>query len=189
MNPIRTKLPRPMLGADIDVDAVAGGGDVFHPTRALRAVERQRRNGSSFHRVFEDSMNRSKTNRQPKTTESSILPHLRHVSPILVVGHQFNFLHFAEQSQPSLRSDVVSGLQTLPVCSNAIRHVSTRARISWADSTTVVIGMLCPSVFNRSSHPSGFVQTSHTATCVLPRFDFLIVKPSASRSGTPVQVC
>ena len=50
----------------------------------------------------------------------------------------------------------------------------------------VHIGRLWPSLVKRSSHPSGFVRTSHTATRVLTPFDFLIVKPSASRSGTPV---
>jgi hypothetical protein len=40
INPTRTKLPRPMLGADIDVDAVSDGDDVFHSARALGTVER-----------------------------------------------------------------------------------------------------------------------------------------------------
>ena len=46
-----SELPLTVIGAAIQVDAVGGAGEVFHPSRALGAVERQRRNGGSFRRV------------------------------------------------------------------------------------------------------------------------------------------
>ena len=61
----------PMLGADIDVDAIAGGGDVFHPTGALRAVERQRRMGAVSIAFLKTPRIGQKRTAWPKTLRSA----------------------------------------------------------------------------------------------------------------------
>jgi hypothetical protein len=44
-----SELPLAVVGAAIDVDAAGGADDVLHPSRALRAVQSQRRIGFQHH--------------------------------------------------------------------------------------------------------------------------------------------
>ena len=44
-----------------------------------------------------------------------------------------------------------------------------------------MMGKPCPSKFKRSSHPPGFVQTSHTAHMRVTPSGLVIVKPTGSR--------
>jgi hypothetical protein len=76
MNPTRTKLPFAMLGADVDVDAVAGGGYVFIRRGHFGQLSGNGETGAVSIAFLKTPRIGQKRTDGRKTTGSSILPHL-----------------------------------------------------------------------------------------------------------------